>query len=271
MSVIVPIGNKDAYTGCKESFLHSAEMDKAKGCEWELVEVFDNEHKGVSWARNEGLRRATGEYIAWIDDDDVVTEDWAMVICEGLESRPDVLSFNARVKWRDSSRDGYCIGSEANVLDVMSERANSQLWNKVIRRGLFEGLSFQGELHEDYRLLCELLPKAKTFKHIPKTLYIYCRAQNGASQFPDVEGACLALNGLIEMCEKLPPSYRCEMRKGVAQRIADFCVNTKGTWQLRRFVLRCLLDVLIDMKLSARVKVKCVLAALGFSRRSRAA
>lgn len=271
VSVIIPVGDREVYAACKESFLRSVEKDEAKGCEWELVEVFDDEHNGVSWARNEGLRRATGEYIAWIDADDVVTEDWAAVICEGLESRPDVLSFNAKVEWQGSSRNGYCIGSEANVLDVMAERTNSQLWNKVIRRGLFEGLVFHGALHEDYRLLCELLPKAKTFKYVAKPLYIYCRGLDGASQFPDAESARLALNGLIEMCEKLQPDHRREMRKGVAQRIADFCINSKGNWPLRGFILKGIFGLMTDGRISARVKAKCILAALGYSRRIKAA
>lgn len=270
VSVIIPVGNRTGYAECKKSILHSMEADNAKKCDWELVEVFDDEHRGVSWARNEGLRRASGEYIAWVDDDDLVTEDWATAICEGLESRPDILSFNAKVEWQDSSRGGYCVGGEANAADVMSERTNSQLWNKVIRQDLFEGLEFMGAVHEDYRLLCELLPKAGAIKHIPKPLYIYRRRHNGASQFHNAEGAREALRGLIEMCENAPPAHRCEMSKGIAQRIADFCINAKGTWPLRRFILRCLPVMIIDRGLSVRVKGKCILAALGYSRRTRA-
>lgn len=271
VSVIVPVGNRAGYAECKKSILHSLELEGAKKCEWELVEMFDDEHRGVSWARNEGLRRASGEYIAWVDDDDVVTEDWAATICEGLESCPDVLSFNAIVEWQDSSRSGYCVGGEANAVDVMSERTNSQLWNKVVRRELFDGLVFKGAVHEDYRLLCELLPKAGAFTHIPKTLYEYRRRRNGASQFPDAESACEALIGLVEMCEKASPVHRREMRKGVAMRIADFCINAKGTRPLRRFILMCLPGMMIDRRISAMVKGKCILAALGFSRRSMAA
>lgn len=270
VSVIVPVGNRAGYADCKKSILHSLELEGANKCEWELVEVYDDGHRGVSWARNDGLRRASGEYIAWVDDDDVVTEDWAEEICKGLESRPDVLSFNARVEWQDSLRSDYCVGGEANAADVMSERTNSQLWNKVIRRELFDGLEFVGEVHEDYRLLCELLPKAGTFKHMSKTLYAYRRGRNGASQFPNAECARQALNGLIEMCERISPCYRIEMRKGVAQRIADFCINAKGTWPLRRFVLRCLPGLMIDTGISSRVKGKCILSALGYSRRRKA-
>ena len=265
VSVIIPIGNREVYAECKESFLHSIEKCEANSCKWELVEVFDDEHKGVSWARNEGLKKASGEYVAWIDADDEVTSDWASVICDGLESCPDVLSFNARVVWRDSLRIGYYIGGEANAADVMSERTNSQLWNKVIRRGLFNGLEFKGVVHEDYRLLCELLPMAKTFKHISKTLYTYRRTRKGASQFPNAESARKALNGLIEMCENLQANYKQDMQKGVTQRIADFCINSMGDWNLRKFILKYFFGLVIDSGISTMVKVKCLLAAMGCS------
>ena len=267
VSVIIPVARRDLLQTCRRSVDESIALCDAN-VDWDIVEVFDDERKGVSWARNEGLRRSTGEYIAWVDDDDVVSEDWASAICEGVESRPDVLSFNAKVEWRDTSRSGYCVGGEANAADVMSERANGQLWNKVIRRELFDGLEFRGAVHEDYRLLCELLPKARTFKHIPKTLYVYCRGRDSASQFPNVESARKALNDLIEMCEKAPAGHRCEMRKGIAQGVADFCVNAKGTWPLRKFILRCLPGLMIDRRLSVTVKGKCILAALGYRRRN---
>jgi len=217
----------------------------------------------VSAARNEGLARVAGDYVAWADSDDEVSENWLSNVLQGLDGRPDVLSFNARVEWVDGKRPSYRVGGPAYAADVMAERTNGQLWNKVIRRELFNGLSFHGVAHEDYRLLCELLPRAKTFRHIDKDLYVYRRSVNGLSQHTDVDSARNAILGLIEFLDASSDVWKPEITKGVAQRVADFCRNAESSPDLRRFIRSALPLVLLDRSLSARTKAKCLLAGIG--------
>lgn len=217
----------------------------------------------VSAARNEGLSRASGEYVAWVDSDDEVCDDWLSNIMQGLDGKPDVLSFNARVEWLHSKRSPYIVGGAAYVADVMAERANGQLWNKVIRRELFQGLYFEGVVHEDYRLLCELLPRARTFRHIDEVLYVYKRSASGLSQYADVDSGRNAILGLIEFCYDAPAEWRRDIKKGVAQRAADFCRNAESSDELRSFIRGALLSIFFDAGLSMRTKAKCLLAGLG--------
>ena len=217
----------------------------------------------VSASRNKGLTLARGEYIAWIDSDDRISEDWLSSILQGLEGKPDVLSFNARVEWVDSNRPSYVVGGWGDVTDVMAERTNGQLWNKVIKREVFSGLSFKGASHEDYRLLCELLPRARTFKYINKELYIYCRNENGLSRHFDIDLGYTAILELINFCENSPRKWKVDIEKGVVQRVADFCRNGQSFPELRCFIRGALPALLGDRRLSLRVKVKCFMAALG--------
>ena len=106
ISVIIPIGNREVYRSCKDSILQSVAAASGGDCDWELVEVFDDERKGVAWARNEGVRRATGDYVAWMDCDDQVQVRWAAAIVQGLkdggvDAPVAVLTFGTHAEWDD--------------------------------------------------------------------------------------------------------------------------------------------------------------------------
>ena len=59
------------------------------------------------------------------------------------------------------------------------------------------------------------------------------------------------------------PTMKREMKKGVTQRVADFCRNAESTSQFRRFMRSNLCLVLCDPKISLRVKAKVLLASIG--------
>lgn len=176
----------------------------------------------VAEARNEGLRRARGEWIAWVDSDDEVTDDWLVEILSKIENNstvltPDIISFNVRQEWHDGS------GRESTILDG---RKCGQLWSKVFRRSLFDGLEFQGAVHEDYRIQCQM-PRESKRAHIDKVLYVYKRRAEGLSQHRDAKATIGALWGLIKICNSW------EMAKGIWERIWDFAKTP-----LRRLIRR---------------------------------
>lgn len=55
------------------------------------VRVLQTEHQGLSEARNVGLRAATADVIAFIDDDATAEPEWLSSIAELFEAREDVL------------------------------------------------------------------------------------------------------------------------------------------------------------------------------------
>lgn len=159
----------------------------------------------VSAARNEGLRRATGEYVAWVDADDEVLPDWLPAILQALEDRPDIVQFDAQVEWHDGSgRPGYRLDG----------RTRGQLWCKVFRRSLFEGLSFEGCVHEDWRIQCQM-PKNLVCVHLDRILYRYKRTKTGLSQHCDIWGDLRSLWGLVKICNSW------QMARGIGERFFD--------------------------------------------------
>lgn len=55
------------------------------------VLVFHRENKGISAARNEGIRQSKGKWLMFCDDDDVVTSNWVELLLGYAEENPDRL------------------------------------------------------------------------------------------------------------------------------------------------------------------------------------
>lgn len=57
--------------------------------DFELIVVVDKKKKGAPWARNQGLRRANGEYILFLDDDIELDPTFLEKMIKTLETNPE--------------------------------------------------------------------------------------------------------------------------------------------------------------------------------------
>lgn len=105
VSVIVPVYNAESYLGlCVESLIHQTNSDieiilvddgstdgSGRVCEQYRekdgrIAVIHKKNGGVSSARNAGLAVAKGEYIAFVDSDDWVHQDYLLCLRRGMAS-----------------------------------------------------------------------------------------------------------------------------------------------------------------------------------------
>ena len=114
LSVIIPVYNTERYlSACIESILSQAYLDiellliddgstdhsgaicDEYAAKDSRVRVSHKEDGGVSSARNLGLDQARGEYIHFVDSDDLVLQGSYQYISEVIfECSPDVICFN---------------------------------------------------------------------------------------------------------------------------------------------------------------------------------
>ncbi len=68
----------------------------------EILALCDNREQSLGAKRNLLLQRARGEFVAFVDDDDAVAEDYVMLICEALARHPEIdcLGFTGLVYFR---------------------------------------------------------------------------------------------------------------------------------------------------------------------------
>lgn len=146
-------------------------------CKGEFNEIKDElalnnikliEHKnnqGTALTRNEGIKKAKGKYIGFIDCDDMVTADYIDVLLKAIDETPtEVINFN----WLDLSE---------NI--VVRKPHNPAMWKAIYRNDvcpLFREDLEWGEEDVDFQLE---VGKMKT-TYLDRVLYIYNSNREGS-------------------------------------------------------------------------------------------
>ena len=131
------------------------------------VKVFRKENGGVSSARNMGLKKAKGEYIAFVDADDLLASDYISRIMAALESNPDTVYLS----WKSiNGKFGKIIRGPEDEFNPW----NRCVWNRVFSAEYIRNIKFDESLQvaEDDDFL-KRLPEAKSKTYISTPVYFY--------------------------------------------------------------------------------------------------
>lgn len=143
--------------------------------------IVDNRDKGVPTGtkRNELIRKATGEYVCFVDDDDDITHDYISSILEAAKQNPDCITFEGwmttnglhRVHWIIKLGEKYEARTDPDGVTRYYRFPNHLV---PIRRSIASQVQFPGIWQgEDYQWAVKLQPLLKTSVHIPKLMYHY--------------------------------------------------------------------------------------------------
>ena len=75
------------------------ELHKQKTNEVEIISLIDSGEMSIGEKRNELVKCAKGEYIAFVDDDDSISLNYISHLLEGIESGVDCCSLRGVITW----------------------------------------------------------------------------------------------------------------------------------------------------------------------------
>lgn len=152
------------------------------------IKVIHKENGGLSDARNAGLKIATGEYVAFVDSDDMISDDMLESLYNALyDTKSDIAEcdyvyFEDKLPHIDDCTDAkHTIFCAEEALKALLEKKDLYcvVWNKLYRRLLFDNLSFEtGKLHEDVFFTYQVFGKCQSVVKVKQQMYYYRQRQD---------------------------------------------------------------------------------------------
>lgn len=188
ISVIVPVYNVEKYVGrCLTSIINQSytnleiivvndgSTDKSLAvCEEyaakdNRIKLISQENKGLSGARNTGLRHYTGEYVSFVDSDDwihrnmieymfnvFISHDVEMSLCGNLHVSEEMVKDERYVE-KDCK-----IFTSNSFMELFLNETFTACWSRLFRKDVIKGIQFPEGLNcEDFIYMYEVVRRIK--------------------------------------------------------------------------------------------------------------
>ena len=140
------------------------------------IHIYHQENQGVSMARNNGIDKATGDYIMFVDADDMLVSGWFENIKPYLSGKYDIIYFGKDYKQESIPKEAvikniFCVpnGNQTKYL--------ASVWSKLFRKSLIveNKIRFDKQLinGEDLVFALECLLCSSTYTFVKAPIYSY--------------------------------------------------------------------------------------------------
>ena len=140
-------------------------------------------HQGISAALNKGLEHANGEWLTFLDHDDVLEADALFQNVSLLQENPDLdLIYSDEDKLTDQGFDSPNLKPDWSPDFFLS--CNYLCHMIFLRRDLVRevgGFQSQFDGSQDYDLLLRVIERTDRIHHIPRVLYHWRRSENSSA------------------------------------------------------------------------------------------
>lgn len=209
LSVVVPIYNAEIFLSrCLDSILlstfNSFELilindgstdNSKKILDWyekeykDVIKVIHKENEGVTYSRNKGIEIATGEYIAFVDNDDLIHPKMYELLYKYAKENDSDIAIGKTLIRNDKYNYYYCLNIPkakdclVYSYDKMVEEEIRQsydniffvaIWNKIIKTSLVKEHKFPlHNYYEDTAFTRNIYSYIDKFVFVPNALYVW--------------------------------------------------------------------------------------------------
>lgn len=237
ISVVIPYHNSEAYiAACIESVVGqtyenieiiaidnlstdgSREIVEKMQSEDSRIKIFDCDRAGLAEARNKGIEVYSGDYLFFLDSDDVIPEDSIEILYNAAKkNNADYVCGSYRTYGKSGPNTGRNHSLKPFVSDKKEEihkyiltygKSSNFAWGKLYGRNIFEGVSYpEGKMYEDIAVVPAIIENCNCLAALDNIVYDYCQHSDSLTHSCDVEKQMDGLNAWIKNAEFYKENY----------------------------------------------------------------
>lgn len=301
ISVIVPVYNVEKYLrACLDSLLvdvpdgveiiivdDGSTDESLKICKeythYPFIKLIQQENRGLSGARNTGIEEARGEWISFVDSDDMVREDYFTTLEKVIanDENVDVVIFKLKefedeAHAKEELKNGFkskqyrLITKNEAMESLVGTTYLNMAQNKIYNKDLFTNITYpEGRIYEDVATTYRLYEQAKQIAIYDDELYLY-RVRSGSLSHT-AKNITAWYHGILswqEQCSFFEKNYP-ELAPQVQERILQCAVrylhiaNKYGVqdFKQKRDVANIVLSTPIKLDFKSRYKSRLMIEA----------
>jgi hypothetical protein len=253
LSVVVPFYNVEDYIGdCLDSLARqtfddfevilvddgsrdgSAQIAKAFRAHDSRFRLVTQENQGLGPARNTGTRYAEGEYITFVDSDDLVTRHAYETMIRSLDETGSSLVAGDARRFNNSSgvRESWVhripfakSRLATHVFEFPPLALDRMVWNKVYRRSFWDefGYEFPPIRYEDYPVTLKAHIDAVTVDCLSAPVYYWRERESGESitqqsfEYSNLYDRVVSAEMVMDLLDAKAPELRGQVHRQFAQ------------------------------------------------------
>lgn len=267
VSVVIPLYNAESCIGqCVDSVLQQSYKnteivivdDASSDASLSVAQNYQARHpsvniirhrqnKGTMMSRRDGYRAATGDYLMFVDADDILPS-YAIerLVGKQQDTSADIVSGNVEKVYANGRREKIVdnIPPETSGIDViealLDESMRRSLWGRLYRASLFRDYQLINldnmTIYEDACLLYQAAVNARVIVPVDAVVYHYYENKLSSTQRvyapPQIESIIMANRIITDVCRPYP-QLQVKMRHRIARTVLALYSEQISIGQLR--------------------------------------